>query len=162
MKPFVSLIILYVRFWHSAPASAATTRVNFHIPVLELYQEEGYNHLPARFGRLPTPRGRFISSVYYTDSDLCDPNVDKTIGYPQRSNNAPWPLPSILLVDRGGCSFVTKVRNAQHAGASAVIIADNKCLCKHYNCTPSHADEVCEMREPSMVDDGSGSDISIP
>ncbi len=31
----------------------------------------------------------------------------------------------IALVDRGTCTFVTKVRNAQDAGALAVIVADN-------------------------------------
>jgi hypothetical protein len=39
------------------------------------------------------------------------------------------PLPKaktmIIMVDRGGCTFVVKVRNAMKAGAAAVIIADN-------------------------------------
>jgi hypothetical protein len=33
--------------------------------------------------------------------------------------------PAILLVDRGQCSFTTKVRHAQDAGAAAVIFLDN-------------------------------------
>lgn len=32
---------------------------------------------------------------------------------------------NIALVDRGACTFVTKVKNAQNAGAIAVIVADN-------------------------------------
>jgi hypothetical protein len=32
---------------------------------------------------------------------------------------------NIALVDRGGCTFVVKVKNAQNAGAKAVIVADN-------------------------------------
>ena len=32
---------------------------------------------------------------------------------------------SIALIDRGSCTFVTKVKNAQNAGASAVVIVDN-------------------------------------
>jgi hypothetical protein len=32
---------------------------------------------------------------------------------------------NIVLVSRGGCSFVTKVRNLQSSGAQAVLIADN-------------------------------------
>ena len=31
----------------------------------------------------------------------------------------------ILLVDRGECTFVTKVRNAERAGASLVVVIDN-------------------------------------
>jgi len=32
----------------------------------------------------------------------------------------------IALVDRGSCTFVTKVKNAQNAGAIAAIVADNQ------------------------------------
>ena len=31
----------------------------------------------------------------------------------------------IALVDRGTCGFIVKVKNAQHAGAIAVLVADN-------------------------------------
>jgi hypothetical protein len=74
----------------------------------------------------------------------------------------PWPSPFILMVDRGDCTFVTKVRNAQRAGAAAVIIADNSCLCSFEECQPDDPNEACEVQEPIMADDGSGADISIP
>lgn len=35
----------------------------------------------------------------------------------------------IALIDRGGCPFITKVKNAQNAGAIAVIIADTIASC---------------------------------
>jgi hypothetical protein len=89
--------------------------------------------------------------VIYAEVDLCSPVTN---------NN--WKAPFILLVDRGGCTFVQKVRNAQHAGAAAVIIADNACQCKHEKvCTPE-TNTVCEKHEPIMADDGSGYDITIP
>jgi uncharacterized Fe-S cluster protein YjdI len=66
------------------------------------------------------------------------------------------------MVDRGGCTFVQKVRNAQHSGAAAVVIADNTCLCKFEKICTSGQGEVCEKREPIMADDGSGDDITIP
>ncbi|MBS1251209.1 MAG: Minor extracellular protease vpr [Anaerolineales bacterium] len=50
----------------------------------------------------------------------------------------------IALIDRGDCTFVTKVRNAQQAGAVAVIIVDDG------------------RGLVGMADDGSGSDITIP
>ena len=31
----------------------------------------------------------------------------------------------VALIDRGGCTFITKVRNLQNAGAKAVLVADN-------------------------------------
>ena len=40
-----------------------------------------------------------------------------------------WKSPFILMVDRGDCTFVTKVRHAQHAGAAGVIVADDICVC---------------------------------
>ena len=99
---------------------------------------------------------------------MCDPNVDYTTqGYPEREKDQngkmkPWKAPFILMVDRGDCTFVKKVRNAQRSGAAGVIIADNTCLCSAHNCTPDYEGEPCESKEPIMADDGSGSDITIP
>ena len=51
----------------------------------------------------------------------------------------------IALIDRGGCSFVTKVRNAQNAGADGVVIANNTA-----------------GNPIGLGDDGTGGDITIP
>ena len=64
------------------------------------------------------------------------------------------------MIDRGGCSFVTKVRNAQAANATAVIIADNTCLCRLASTCVSS--QPCQSFEPVMDDDGTGEDIIIP
>ena len=74
-----------------------------------LFKEEGYEHREALFGT-PPYGGSIAQTVYYADSDLCDQNVDPTKGWPQRDNNEPWPSPFILMVDRGSCTFVKKVR----------------------------------------------------
>merc|ERR1712232_331061 len=66
------------------------------------------------------------------------------------------------MVDRGSCTFVKKVRNAQRAGAAGVIIADNTCLCSDQECMSKAQVPTCETTEPIMADDGSGADISIP
>jgi hypothetical protein len=53
----------------------------------------------------------------------------------------------IVLVERGTCTFVTKVRNVEKAGANAAIIIDN----------------IIEPRKKViMSDDGSGHTIGIP
>ena len=54
----------------------------------------------------------------------------------------------IIMVDRGGgCTFVTKVRNVEKAGANVALIGDN----------------VVENSEVFiMTDDGSGHQINIP
>lgn len=53
----------------------------------------------------------------------------------------------IVLVDRGECSFVTKVRNAERAGASLLVVIDNK------------AENITNV---IMGDDGTGTGIRIP
>lgn len=53
----------------------------------------------------------------------------------------------IAVVVRGGCSFVTKIRNCEHAGAKLVLVLDDK-------------DEAIE--NVIIVDDGNGAGIRIP
>eukprot|EP00549_Striatella_unipunctata_P004458 CAMPEP_0118699036 /NCGR_PEP_ID=MMETSP0800-20121206/15614_1 /TAXON_ID=210618 ORGANISM="Striatella unipunctata, Strain CCMP2910" /NCGR_SAMPLE_ID=MMETSP0800 /ASSEMBLY_ACC=CAM_ASM_000638 /LENGTH=514 /DNA_ID=CAMNT_0006599085 /DNA_START=68 /DNA_END=1612 /DNA_ORIENTATION=- len=137
-----------------------SSRLMIQIPKA-LYKEDGYDHREALFG-MPHYGGAIAQQLYYADSDLCDPNVDTTKGYPARSGKDSWPSPFILMVDRGGCTFVKKVRNAQRAGAAGVIIADNTCLCNDQDCIAKSGSPTCETAEPIMADDGSGSDISIP
>lgn len=78
-----------------------------------LYKEEGYPHREALFG-YPPYGGSIAQQVYYADSQLCDAVVDTTKGYPEREKEngvmKPWPSPYILMVDRGECTFVQKVR----------------------------------------------------
>ena len=52
-----------------------------------------------------------------------------------------------MLADRGGCSFVTKVRNMEEAGAAVGIVVDN-------------SDE--DIKEVVMTDDGTGGGIRTP
>ena len=131
---------------------------------------DGYDHREALFG-LPPYGGSIQQNIYYADSTLCDSNTDYARGgYPTRPKDgsgkmAPWKAPFILMVDRGDCSFVVKVRNAQKAGAAAALIADNVCLCNAgSSCTPESnmVYQECETKEPIMADDGSGADITIP
>lgn len=53
----------------------------------------------------------------------------------------------IVLATRGGCTFVDKVRNAERAGASLLVVVDNK------------AENVTNV---IMGDDGTGTGIRIP
>jgi hypothetical protein len=155
----VSSALLVGMIYGKTPDNVSS-RLMVQIP-RKLYKEEGYDHREALFGA-PPYGGSIAQNVYYADSDLCDPTVDTTKGYPQRENNVPWIAPYILMVDRGGCTFVKKVRNAQRSGAAGVIIADNTCLCDDTDCMTANNSMTCETSEPIMADDGSGSDISIP
>ncbi len=53
----------------------------------------------------------------------------------------------IFLVDRGRCTFVTKVRNIQKAGGSLAVIID---------------DTTEDVSKIIMSDDGTGTGIRIP
>jgi len=93
--------------------------------------------------------------LYYTKRSLCDGQIPGTPDYIKQDGY-------FLLVDRGECSFVEKVRNAQKDGAIAVFIADDRCLCSVNESCGQDLVESCEKIEPFMDDDGSGSDIEIP
>mmetsp|Transcript_13321 Transcript_13321/g.32334 ORF Transcript_13321/g.32334 Transcript_13321/m.32334 type:complete len:557 (-) Transcript_13321:167-1837(-) len=145
-----------------------SSKLQIHVPKT-LTKPDGYEHREALFG-IPPYGGSIAQNMYYANADLCDAQTTDTRGgYPIRAKDGdakdgkmlPWQSPYILMVDRGGCTFVQKVRNAQRVGAAGVIIADNSCLCSADQCTSDPGHE-CEEREPIMADDGSGSDISIP
>ena len=130
--------------------------------------DSGYDHRESMFG-FP-PYGDVIEqNVYYANTTLCDPNVDYSRGgYPSRTKDAtktmaPWEFPFILMVDRGDCTFVFKVRNAQKAGATAVLIADDSCVCDMGDgCVSDGKRSTCYASYPVLNDDGSGADIAIP
>ena len=104
------------------------------------------------FGRIPFGQS-VTKNLYYTKRPLCNGQVPDTLYHIQKQGY-------FLLVDRGGCSSVEKVRNAQRDNATAVLIADNTCLCSiEGSCA---AEEECEAVEPTMDDDGTGVDINIP
>jgi hypothetical protein len=64
---------------------------------------------------MPPYGGSIAQNVYYADSALCDSNEEQK-GFPVRDVDAatgkmkPWPSPFILMVDRGACTFVQKVK----------------------------------------------------
>jgi len=99
---------------------------------------DGLQHRPALFG-VPSYAASIQGPLIYAtpgDRDGCSP-----------LNNTDWPVGvRIVMVDRGDCTFVTKVRHVQDAGGSAAIIVDN----------------VAETFLPYMADDGTGSDIFVP
>jgi len=159
-------LLLSVSLVQAKTPDNVSSRLMIHIPH-SLFKDDGYDHREALFG-IPPYGGSIAQNVYYADDDLCDPNVDTAKGYPRREKDdktgkmVAWEAPYILMVDRGGCTFVKKVRNSQRSGAAGVIIADNTCLCSDVECIEASDNPTCETSEPIMADDGSGSDISIP
>ena len=105
-------------------------------------------HRDALFGKIPFGE-TIVRNLYYTKRPLCN---GQTPGTPDSIKSGGY----FLMVERGDCSFVEKIRNAQRENATAVIIADNTCLCSVAG--SCDAEEECEELEPTMDDDGSGTD----
>ncbi len=79
-----------------------------------------YRTAPATFGPTPSLGGIsgdlvLVDDPIATASDACSPitNGVQLIG-------------NIAVIDRGGCPFTTKVKNAQNAGATAAIVINNE------------------------------------
>lgn len=88
----------------------------------------------------------------------CEPfNRTDSHSWPPRSPDQPYTEKVVLLIDRGECTFVTKVANAERAGALAVIVVDN-CVDCNNSPLPFMADDLTqEVRIPSILihnDDG--------
>lgn len=117
----------------------AGSHLNFIVPQHIYRNGTGYEHSIARFGSkwsIHGMEGQMINRVYYGNHSFCEPVP----------HNPEWIPPYFLLINRGVCDFVTKVRHAQLQGAAGVIFKDEKGLTD---------------LDP-LWDDGSGSDISIP
>ncbi|CAI5516101.1 unnamed protein product [Closterium sp. Naga37s-1] len=83
-------------------------------------------------------RGEYLSAIANFGIPQYGGSLQGTVVYPAKSNDMCKPykgndlatkaggMPNIVIVDRGGCYFTDKVFNAQEAGASAVIVADDK------------------------------------
>lgn len=123
-----------------------------------LCSKDGYRHNEAQFGTPMYSGSLEMVSLVYANSLLCDEIVNQSVSFP----TGPWNGMGtfVLLVDRGGCNFVTKVRNAQHHGAAGVIIADDVCVCGTDDCDIET--EQCEDHVPTMADDGTGADVTVP
>jgi len=142
----------------------AKSKVLVHIP-FEIHKPEGFAHVQAEFGFSTVSSGRSVAEyTYYVEHALCEPLTNFTEGYPKHKNHLTPPF--ILMANQGGCSAVTKARHAQQVGAAALLIAHGKCLCSDTDCVDKFKQQNdtadCLTEEPALVDDGSGSDISIP
>ena len=83
-------------------------------------------------------QGTYLAGSASFGAILQDPGESKQVGQvvdqqngtglacaPLGADNARRVKQRIALIDRGGCTFVVKVKNAQNAGAVGVIIVDN-------------------------------------
>lgn len=80
---------------------------------------------------------------YFPEHDTaCNELDEQTIKLDRSDDITPF-----MIVRRGGCSFVQKVRNMENIGVAVAIVIDNR---------PEMIDEIL------MSDDGTGGGIRIP
>mmetsp|Transcript_20067 Transcript_20067/g.22394 ORF Transcript_20067/g.22394 Transcript_20067/m.22394 type:complete len:225 (-) Transcript_20067:728-1402(-) len=99
----------------------------------------------ANFGH--TPYGHSIMGKVWFDTENADGCEDFKINVTSEGDPDSSPSP-IVLVQRGNCAFVKKVRNVEHSGGALAIIVDDR--------------EKDIVERIIMVDDGTGSGINIP
>lgn len=153
---------------------AATENSVFQINVpASLRKPGGYSHKASLFGR-PSYASTTQRIYYAGASGQCSNDETKSCASDSDCSGGgtcvhdgtlctfdttkTYPTPFILMVDRGDCTFVTKARNAQQMGATALVVADNLCVCG----APCSPQAGCQYTEPVLADDGSGADIVIP
>ena len=117
----------------------------------------GPNELSSKFNNKPIEMvfdkiGKSSYDFYSRGELFLDPNnlnneACQAFPYVTRIGNQFSEAFKILLVKRGGCSFVQKARNAQRGGYSMIIIVNNI---------------QATIKNVIMSDDGSGNDINIP
>jgi len=117
--------------WNGATVTAAVPGVlAFGVPLMRINSPAGiagfYDVGTASFGSALTGAGITGNVVLGLDPD------EDGAGTVSTGTDACSPLTNaaavagkIALVDRGVCGFIVKVKNAQNAGAIAVIVADN-------------------------------------
>ena len=158
MRLFCLLVASLVAL--SQAIDSNTTRVIVQIP-WKLHNPDGEAHHAADFGFAPHTSGSLSAYVHFSKEHapyLCNPVGNRSEFFNMEQRGFAY----ILLADRGGCSFVTKARNAQQAGAAALVVADTTCRCDNKPCMDAQKGDGCQEHDPALVDDGSGSDVSIP
>lgn len=143
----------------------ASDTSSLSVTYLATGQQAQYSHSDALFG-IPAYGGGVRARVYYpTDKTGCAVISDPLV-----------PLGSVVVLDRGGgagCSFTTKVYNAQRAGAIGAIIVDSLGVCfvtpdcpkgsdRCRGCPLYQTNSSCQCSLPMMADDGLGLSIQIP
>jgi hypothetical protein len=98
----------------------------------------------SNFGRIPYGYN-LVGRVFFDPKNIETDYACRQL--PFIGENHPVDESPIVMVHRGNCSFVTKVRNVENAGGHVALIIDNK-------------DE--DVSRVVMADDGRGRELTIP
>lgn len=103
----------------------------------------------SKFGRIPYGFSIMGNIIYKPDENGLNTGCSASSGM-VASQDFEYSIDDvpIYMIDRGDCTFVKKVENAELNGALAVIIVDNK--------------EEQVKNKVMMADDGKGNNITIP
>ena len=117
----------------------------------EFIERHPMGEIPASLGNFGNPPygsslvGRVYYPIQFSDQDGCSPLIP--INFSHDSSNPDLVTTPILMLDRGYCSFVVKVRHAEDIGAKLVLIAN---------------DDDSDPESIIMTDNGQGGNLQIP
>ncbi|XP_043713336.1 vacuolar-sorting receptor 3-like [Telopea speciosissima] len=120
-----SLGFLVLLFWYSliSPATARFVVEKNSLTVISPDSIKGtHDSAIGNFG-IPQYGGSMAGTVVYPKQNVKGCKDFDELGISFKAK--PGVFPTFLLVDRGDCFFALKVWNAQKAGASAVLVADD-------------------------------------
>lgn len=116
-------------------------KIYYPVSLSEEFEGGSIKYSLANFGHIPYGR-TFIGPLILADpADACSP-IHNTFASNEKDKESPF-----LLIKRGNCTFVTKVKYAQLFGAKVAVIMD---------------DRVENSEEITMVDDGYSYSLRIP
>ena len=99
--------------------------LNFHIPTL-LRHKDGWPHVSSSFGRFSHGKEGSLTlpvkMVHRKDQTLCNVDINDVGILEKLGILADEGSPFILLIERGVCTFVKKIRNAQQLGVYPVDV----------------------------------------
>lgn len=130
--------------WDGASSKAAAAKLLKSVPVLTI-GSTNYNLGFATYG--PAADQSIISANLVIASDAADAAGSSAFDGCSAFTNAAAVKGNIAVVDRGNCNFIVKTKNAEAAGAKALLLVDNK-------------RDTCFA--PPMGNGGDASPVSIP
>jgi hypothetical protein len=172
MLKVFALLASSLAVWAQEPHYGAQARVSAPVALKDLFNNQfSSNIIPARaalFGK-PEYGSKLVGALYYPfysmNTDGCAPfdttnehllpHWNELIGDEGNADHL-----RIMLLQRGDCYFVDKIRHAQAIGASAVLVADDRggSFLPYMSADPTTSGDV---NIPSMIISKTAGDILV-
>lgn len=152
MKYLITSVVLLATICMLLSSVEAKIFVVSPLELADKFKERTIEGTLSKFGRIPYGFSIVGNIVYQPDKKTgkyfgCDSDAQDSSGI-SLEFDSDYSIDGVpfLMIDRGSCTFVKKVENAELRGALAAIIVD----------------KIDEQSKVMMADDGKGNNITIP